>query len=119
MLISWLWCLQIVLWIVSQIFNSNWAEKKDFLKIDERKAANGDVWLVLVRWEHQHPGHKKVLGWGEEGEESVPMLSQDHHQPDTEEEWSQDSEEEVCVDTKYSLRKSKKYLYNFKTFDFH
>ena len=61
-------------------------------------AANGDVWLVLARWEHsQHPGHKKVMGWGEEGEESVPMLSQDHHQPDTEEEWSQDSEEEVCI----------------------
>ena len=39
------------------------------------------------------------MGWGEEGEESVPMLSQDHHQPDTEEEWSQDSEEEVCIDT--------------------
>ena len=58
------------------------------------------MWLALVRWEHsQHPGHKKVLGWGEEGEESVPMLSQDHHQPDTEEEWSQDSEEEVCIDT--------------------
>ena len=29
----------------------------------------------------------------------MPMLSQDHHQPDTEEEWSQDSEEEVCIDT--------------------
>ena len=40
-----------------------------------------------------------MLGWGEEGEESVPMLSQDHHQPDTEEEWSQDSEEEVWMDT--------------------